>query len=299
MSYRPLLQDPDIYAEMNNGRILTISIWGAHHFGGARPRRLPVGVGCTCWVDDGGRFRAYRKRITPFARFRPSVAWSDGMTGLPDQSILIKTHAALRHYRAAVTDRDGIVAPDRVFAVADFRRRLDRIRRHGFSSGSRRGDAPWPPDWLQDARRANRFLPRAAGQCLMPEMQRGVMAVSEKADLGLDGLRLLSQPLYRTDQFVLVQPRWWRPMPLLLPRAGQAGRRTGASIWSLGLPIAAIFIAVTAPSWRSPITQGERDALDRRVFFGHLLVAIAGPTPDGNNAILVVFYIGFSQLNPR
>ena len=111
-------QDIDVFLEMNNGRILTILDLGrtilARRVGLLRAMRAR-GWGLTM----AGASIRYRRRIRPFVRFRVvsrAVGWDDRFFYI-DQSIWIGAECAAQAlYRAAVTDKGGIVAPDAVFA---------------------------------------------------------------------------------------------------------------------------------------------------------------------------------------
>ncbi|MEJ8562660.1 acyl-CoA thioesterase [Yoonia sp. GPGPB17] len=112
-------QDIDYFFEMNNGRILTILDLGrtglAQRVGLLRALR-ENGWGLTI----AGSSVRYRKRIRPFVKFRTvskAVGWSHRFFYL-EQTIWIGEECAVQAlYRSAVTDRNGIVDPGRVFAA--------------------------------------------------------------------------------------------------------------------------------------------------------------------------------------
>lgn len=112
-------QDIDQYMEMNNGRILTILDLGrtglAMRVGLVRALRQN-GWGMTM----AGASIRYRKRIRPFVRFRvvsKAVGWSDRFFYL-EHTIWIGDECAVQAlFRSAVTDKNGIVNPARVFAA--------------------------------------------------------------------------------------------------------------------------------------------------------------------------------------
>lgn len=115
-------QDIDGFLEMNNGRILTILDLGrtvlAHRVG------LIAALRENSWgLTMAGVSVRYRKRIRPFVKFRivsRAVGWDEKFFYL-DQSIWIgEDCAAQALYRSAVTDRNGIVRPERVFAHMGF-----------------------------------------------------------------------------------------------------------------------------------------------------------------------------------
>ncbi|MBE0412555.1 acyl-CoA thioesterase [Yoonia sp.] len=109
-------QDIDIFMEMNNGRILTILDLGrttlAYRVGMLRALRQN-GWGLTM----AGVSVRYRKRIRPFVKFRTvskAVGWDHRFLYL-DQSIWIGDDCAVQAlYRSAVTDKNGIVPPQKI-----------------------------------------------------------------------------------------------------------------------------------------------------------------------------------------
>ncbi|MFN2308002.1 MAG: acyl-CoA thioesterase [Paracoccaceae bacterium] len=130
-------QDIDIYFEMNNGRILTILDLGRTIL--ARRVGLLATLNRRGWgLTMAGVSVRYRKRIRPFARFRTvsrAVGWDDRFVYL-DQSIWIGDECAAQAlYRSAVTDRNGIVTPDKVFADMGL-------------TGERPTLPPWVQNWI-------------------------------------------------------------------------------------------------------------------------------------------------------
>ncbi len=128
-------QDIDVFIEMNNGRILTILDLGRTIL--AKRTSLLRTLKNNGWgMTMAGASVRYRRRIKPFVKFRMHsrcIGWDDRFFYL-DQSIWIgETCAAQSLYRSAVTDANGIVAPDRVFAAAGY----DDVR-------------PTLPDWVQN-----------------------------------------------------------------------------------------------------------------------------------------------------
>lgn len=110
-------QDIDVFMEMNNGRILTILDLGRTILGqrvGLMRALKANGWGLTM----AGASVRYRKRIKPFVKFKTvsrAVGWDDRFLYI-DQSIWIDGECAAQAlYRSAVTDKNGIVAPQRVF----------------------------------------------------------------------------------------------------------------------------------------------------------------------------------------
>lgn len=110
-------QDIDLFMEMNNGRVLTILDLGRTVL--AQRVGLLDALKAQRWgLTMAGASVRYRKRIRPFVKFRTlsrTVGW-DARFFYLDQSIWIgETCAAQVLYRSAVTDRNGIVSPARVF----------------------------------------------------------------------------------------------------------------------------------------------------------------------------------------
>ncbi len=127
-------QDVDLFMEMNNGRILTILDLGrttlAHRVG------LLRALGQNKWgLTMAGVSVRYRRRIRPFVKFRTvskAVGFDHRFMYL-DQSIWIGAECAVQAlYRSAVTDKNGIVDPQRVFDAMGLV-----------------GDTPTLPDWVQ------------------------------------------------------------------------------------------------------------------------------------------------------
>ena len=127
-------QDIDIYMEMNNGRILTMFDLG--RTGLAKRTGLITALLDNKWgMTMAGASVRYRKRIRPFVKFKMitrTVGWDDKFFYL-DQSIWIGDDCAAQGlFRSAVTDKNGIVRPRKLF---------DHI---GYT-----GDKPVLPSWAQ------------------------------------------------------------------------------------------------------------------------------------------------------
>jgi acyl-CoA thioesterase FadM len=127
-------QDIDGFLEMNNGRILTILDLGRTVL--AKRVGLLTALRQKRWgLTMAGVSVRYRKRIRPFVRFKMvsrAVGWDDKFFYL-DQSIWIDGECAVQAlYRSAITDKNGIVRPRRLF---------DHI---GYE-----GDRPDLPPWVQ------------------------------------------------------------------------------------------------------------------------------------------------------
>ena len=128
-------QDIDQFIEMNNGRILTILDLG--RTGLAQRVGLLRALAKNRWgLTVAGSSVMYRKRIRPFVKFRvvsKCVGWDERFMYL-EQSLWIGTDCAVQAlYRTAVTDRNGIVRPERLMATM------------GMQESS-----PTLPDWVQN-----------------------------------------------------------------------------------------------------------------------------------------------------
>ncbi len=128
-------QDIDVFIEMNNGRILTILDLGRTVL--AKRVGLLKALKEKRWgLTMAGVSVRYRRRIKPFVKFRMvsrAIGWDERFFYL-DQSIWIGEHCAAQAlYRSAVTDRNGIVPPSRIF---------EHIGHNGIS--------PPLPDWVQN-----------------------------------------------------------------------------------------------------------------------------------------------------
>lgn len=137
-------QDIDQYMEMNNGRILSILDIG--RTGLATRVGLIAALTRNRWgLTMAGCSVRYRRRIKPFVKFRivsKAVGW-DARFFYIDQSIWIGDECAVQVlYRSAVTDKNGVVPPERVFADVGFE-----------------GTSPDLPDWVQAWADADRTRP--------------------------------------------------------------------------------------------------------------------------------------------
>jgi len=127
-------QDIDIWMELNNGRTLTLFDLGriplAHRIGlidVLRKKRWALTM--------AGVSVRYRRRIRPFERFETrsrAVCWDDKFVYI-EQSMWKRDGECANHalYRAAVTDADGIVIPERI---------LDAL--------GQESESPEPPEWI-------------------------------------------------------------------------------------------------------------------------------------------------------
>ena len=137
-------QDIDNFLEMNNGRILSILDIG--RTGLATRVGLIAALTRNRWgLTMAGCSVRYRRRIKPFAKFRivsKAVGWDERFFYI-DQSIWIDDACAVQVlYRSAVTDKNGIVAPDRVFADVGYE-----------------GVSPILPEWVQAWANADKGRP--------------------------------------------------------------------------------------------------------------------------------------------
>lgn len=128
-------QDLDVFIEMNNGRILTILDLGRTIL--ARRVGLLAALKANRWgLTMAGVSVRYRKRIRPFVKFKMvsrAVGWDDKFFYL-DQSIWIDGECAAQAlYRSAITDKNGIVKPRRLFDYIGYE-----------------GDRPVLPDWVEN-----------------------------------------------------------------------------------------------------------------------------------------------------
>lgn len=128
-------QDIDLWMELNNGRTLTIYDLG----------RIPMGVRVGLidalkrekWgLTVAGSIVRYRRRIRPFEKFEMrsrGLFWDDKFFYV-EQSMWKQNGECANHavLRTAVTDKNGIVSPDKVVSAM------------GHSEPS-----PEPPEWVK------------------------------------------------------------------------------------------------------------------------------------------------------
>ncbi|PSL19113.1 acyl-CoA thioesterase [Shimia abyssi] len=145
--------DIDLWAELNNGRTLTLYDLG----------RIPLaqraGLVSVMRKNGWGMTMAgvsvrYRRRIRTFEKIEMhsrAVCWDDKFLYL-EQSMWKKNGECANHalYRSAITDASGIVAPERVLSAmghsAQSPEPADWIKRWIEADAAR----PWPP--MQDKR---------------------------------------------------------------------------------------------------------------------------------------------------
>ncbi|WP_299287767.1 acyl-CoA thioesterase [uncultured Tateyamaria sp.] len=112
--------DLDGFLELNNGRALTLYDLG--RLGMAFRTGLVTVLKARKWgLTMAGSSVRYRRRLHAFERFETrsrAVCWDDKFTYI-EQSMWKSDGECASHvlYRAAVTDKNGIVTPDRVLAA--------------------------------------------------------------------------------------------------------------------------------------------------------------------------------------
>ena len=112
--------DLDGFLELNNGRALTLYDLGRLGMG-ARVGLIEVLKRERWGLTMAGSSVRYRRRLRAFERFEMrsrAVCWDDKFTYI-EQSMWKPDGECASHvlYRSAVTDRNGIVTPDRVLAA--------------------------------------------------------------------------------------------------------------------------------------------------------------------------------------
>lgn len=126
--------DIDLWMELNNGRTLTLLDLGR------LPLAMRIGLISVLrkkrWnMTMGGVIVRYRRRIRPFESFemRSRAIWWDERFVYLEQSMWKNDGECANHamYRAAIVDKNGIVAPQKV---------IDEM---GFE-----GERPEAPDWV-------------------------------------------------------------------------------------------------------------------------------------------------------
>lgn len=147
-------QDIDLFMEMNNGRTLTIFDIGRITL--ARRVGLEAALRDNKWgLAVAGVSVRYRKRIRPFVKFTMvsrAVGWDDKFFYL-DQSLWIGDECATQAlYRTAVTDKNGIVKPDRVFAHIGYDGPTPVLPEWVQNWIKAETTRPWPPAVPDDAR---------------------------------------------------------------------------------------------------------------------------------------------------
>lgn len=138
-------QDLDVFLELNNGRALTLYDLG--RIAMAQRAGLIATLRRERWaLTMAGSHVRFRRRIRAFERFEVrsrAVCWDDKFTYI-EQSMWKRDGECASHvlYRAAVTDRNGIVAPLRVLA-----------------SLGQNAVSPAMPEWIKNWTRAEASRP--------------------------------------------------------------------------------------------------------------------------------------------
>lgn len=145
-------QDLDVFLELNNGRALTLYDLG--RIAMAQRVGLVAVLRREGWgLTMAGSHVRFRRRIRGFERFTVrsrAVCWDDKFVYI-EQSMWKRSGECASHvlYRAAVTDRDGIVKPPRVLQALGLQAASppmpDWIAQWIAADAAR----PWPP--MQDA----------------------------------------------------------------------------------------------------------------------------------------------------
>jgi len=113
-------QDLDVFLELNNGRALTLYDLG--RIAMARRAGLVAVLRRERWgLTMAGSHVRFRRRIHGFERFEVrsrAICWDDKFIYI-EQSMWKRNGECASHvlYRAAVTDRNGIVKPPRILAA--------------------------------------------------------------------------------------------------------------------------------------------------------------------------------------
>lgn len=112
--------DLDIFLELNNGRALTLYDLGRLGMG-ARVGLITALKAQRWGLTMAGSSVRYRRRLRMFERFETrsrAVCWDDKFVYI-EQSMWKSNGECASHvlYRSAVTDKNGIVSPDRVLSA--------------------------------------------------------------------------------------------------------------------------------------------------------------------------------------
>ena len=142
-------QDIDHYLEMNNGRILSILDIG--RTGLAARVGLITALRQNHWgLTIAGSSLRYRKRIRPFVKFRTlsrCIGWDHRFFYI-EQSIWIGDDCAVQAlYRSAVTNENGIVPPQDVFAAVGYEGVSPPLPRWAQAWVDADNTRPWPPEF--------------------------------------------------------------------------------------------------------------------------------------------------------
>ncbi|SFS19054.1 acyl-CoA thioesterase [Yoonia litorea] len=142
-------QDVDNYLEMNNGRILSILDIG--RTGLAQRVGLIGALTKNRWgLTIAGSSLRYRKRIRPFVKFRTvsrCIGWDKRFFYI-EQSIWIGEDCAVQAlFRSAMTDKNGIVPPEAVFAAVGYQADSPLLPAWAQAWIDADNTRPWPPEF--------------------------------------------------------------------------------------------------------------------------------------------------------
>lgn len=144
--------DLDFWLELNNGRALTLYDIG--RFAMAQRAGLIAALRRENWgLTMAGSCTRFRRRIHGFERFEMrsrAVCWDDKFTYI-EQSMWKTNGECASHvvYRAAVTDKNGIVGPERVLEAMGQRADSPPMPKWIAAWCATEDQRPWPP--MQDA----------------------------------------------------------------------------------------------------------------------------------------------------
>lgn len=149
-------QDIDNYLEMNNGRILSILDIG--RTGLAQRVGLIKALTQNKWgLTIAGSSLRYRKRIRPFVKFKMvsrCLGWDKRFFYI-EQTIWIGEDCAVQAlYRSALTDKNGIVPPETVFAAVGYEGVSPPLPAWAQAWVDADNTRPWPPQIDQTYLRA-------------------------------------------------------------------------------------------------------------------------------------------------
>ena len=143
--------DLDMWLELNNGRALTLYDLGRMAM--AQRAGLVTALGREGWgLTMAGSCVRFRRRVRGFERFEMRsrlVCWDDKFMYL-EQSMWKRNGECASHvlYRAAATDKSGIVAPERLLKAMDLTLVSPAVPDWISNWISAEDTRPWPP--MQD-----------------------------------------------------------------------------------------------------------------------------------------------------
>ncbi|MFD2741428.1 acyl-CoA thioesterase [Sulfitobacter aestuarii] len=144
--------DLDIWLELNNGRALSLYDLGRSALA-ARTGLIAVLHQRRWGLTMAGTSTRFRRRIHGFERFEMrsrALCWDDKFIYL-EQSMWKRSGECASHvlYRAAVTDRNGIIAPSYVLDALGQQEESPKMPGWVSDWIAADGNRPWPP--MQDA----------------------------------------------------------------------------------------------------------------------------------------------------